>query len=197
MNLKTAFALFVSTITIDSRFDLVASSASIFDEADPPTTRKVCTAIIVSTFYILSLIIYVSRVRRQSYRILSYLIFCFVCFLIPFVAMFILLNTKTKNAKKDSKPSSGSTGQLGSTSGSTGQRCAETALWHCNLFEFLHPDSTVLEQDVWVSEVNGFRVSEGEHSIPPTLVAIRLTICRQLSTTLSTYVYMTVYATQY
>ena len=129
MKLNSAFALLVTMMAIESRRDVVASSSSLSsssasDEADPPKTRKVCTAIIVSTFYILSLIIYVSRVRRQSYRILSYLIFCFVCFLIPFVAMFILLNTKTKNAKKDSKPSSGSTGQLGnSTFGSTQTRC--------------------------------------------------------------------------
>ena len=44
-------------------------------------------------------------------RTLSYLIFCFRLFPIPFVAMTILLNTKIKNGKKDNSPSSGSTGK--------------------------------------------------------------------------------------
>ena len=83
MKLNSAFALLVTMMAIESRRDVVASSSSLSsssasDEADPPKTRKVCTAIIVSTFYILSLIIYVSRVRRQSYLILSFVSFVFL-----------------------------------------------------------------------------------------------------------------------
>jgi len=40
MKLNIAFALFVSTMTIDSKFDVVASLASVLDEVDPPQTRK-------------------------------------------------------------------------------------------------------------------------------------------------------------
>jgi hypothetical protein len=52
MNLKTAFALFVTTMTIASEFDgaTAASSASVLDEVDPPQTRNVRPIIIVSVF---------------------------------------------------------------------------------------------------------------------------------------------------
>ena len=50
MKLNIAFALFVSTMTIDSKFDVVASLASVLDEVDPPQTRKVRPIIIVSVF---------------------------------------------------------------------------------------------------------------------------------------------------
>ena len=46
MKVKTAFALLVATMAIDSRFDVVASSllsssSSILDGSDPQATRKV------------------------------------------------------------------------------------------------------------------------------------------------------------
>ena len=110
MKLTTAFAVFVTTMAIASQFDVVASSASVLDETDPPKTRKVRTATILR-FIIYTLVSY----RIVSYLILSYLLFRL--FPIPFVAMTILLNTKIKNGKKDNSPSSGSTGKpnLGST----------------------------------------------------------------------------------
>ena len=167
MKLNIAFALFVSTMTIDRQFDVVVSSASVLDEADPPTTRKVCTAIIVSTFYILST------------TIVTYFIFCFVCFLIPFVAIPLLLNTKTKSAKKDSStPSSGITGQLGnSTFGSTYLRCPGTSDnydcvfcdrgeydIYCNFFNFIGAGRAF---DMWASKVIDSSVSVGEDFIKP------------------------------
>ena len=110
-------------------------------------------------------------------RTLSYLIFCFRLFPIPFVAMTFLLNTKIKNGKKDSSPSFGSTPNRGSTGGSTGLRCPGVSNnydcvycdWHCNLLKIFHQKSdSVLEQDVWASEVNGFSVSKNQQLTTPT-----------------------------
>ena len=81
MKLNTAFALLVTMMAIESRRDVVASSSSsssASDEVISAQTKKVRPVIIVSTFYILSLIIYVSRVRRQSYLILSFVSFVFL-----------------------------------------------------------------------------------------------------------------------
>ena len=59
---NTAFAAFVSTMTINSQFDVVASSASVLDEADRPKTRKVRMATILR---------FIRYARIVSYRILS------------------------------------------------------------------------------------------------------------------------------
>ena len=75
MKLTTAVAVFVTTMAIASQFDVVASSASVLDETDPPKTRKVRTATILR-FIIYTLVSY----RIVSYRIVSYLILSFVSF---------------------------------------------------------------------------------------------------------------------
>ena len=55
MKLTTAVAVFVTTMGIASQLNVAASSSSSWDEInDPQQTRKVRTAIIVSTFSILS-----------------------------------------------------------------------------------------------------------------------------------------------
>ena len=109
----------------------------------------------------------------------SYLIFCFVCFLIPFITMPLLLNTKTKSAKKDSSnPSPGSTGQLGnSTFGGDGQGnpCPDSDNYSChwNFFHFFPQytkietpkdgtiySDTVVDQKFWASKVTDFSISK-------------------------------------
>ena len=69
-------------MTIDSPFNVVASSASVFDEADPPKSKTVGIAIIVSIFCIFSPI---NNIRVTcptiivSYRILSFVSYSFRC----------------------------------------------------------------------------------------------------------------------
>ena len=102
MKHTTACAVFVTTIVaIASQLNVVVSSASVLDEADPPKTRKVRTAIILR-FIIYTLL---------SYRIVSYLNFCFVCFLFLSLRCLSFSTQKIKNGKKDSNSSSGSTGK--------------------------------------------------------------------------------------
>ena len=119
MKLTTAVAVFITAIGFASQLNVAASSSSsLWNKInDPPQTRKVRTAIIVSTF-LFSPIHNIRVTCPTTNRTLCYLIFCFVCFLIPFVAMTILLNTKIKNGKKDSNLSSGITGKP--NHGSTG-----------------------------------------------------------------------------
>ena len=114
--------------------------------------------------------------------IVSYLIFRFVCLLIPFIAMPLLLNTKIKSAKKDSSnPSPGSTGQLGNSTFGV-QESTFCLACHDNRFKFVpqykkieprHGPSvysdTVVEQKFWASKVTAFSISWCLDSITPTV----------------------------